>query len=86
VFTLTGEAISWYGKKQDCIALSTMEVEYVACSLATQEAIWLRSFIQDLNLTLKVDDPIELLCDNTVTIQFVKDSKFHRKTKHIKRR
>jgi len=63
-----------------------MEAEYVACSLATQEVIWLRSFLQDLNLTPKVDDPIKLLCDNTAAIQFIKDSKFHLKTKHIKRR
>ena len=63
-----------------------MEAEDVACSIATQEAIWLRSFLQDLNLTPKLDDPIELLCDNTAAIQFAKDLKFHRKAKHIKRR
>jgi len=66
--------------------LSTIETEYVACSIATHEAIWLRGFLQEINLTSKVDDPIELLCDNIAAIQFVKDSKFHRKTKHIKRR
>jgi len=85
VFTLSKGAMSWCNKKQDCIALSTTEAEYVACSIATQEAMWLRSFLQDLNLTLKVDDPIELLCDKTATIQFTRDSKFHRKTKHMKR-
>ena len=26
------------------------------------------------------------MCDNTAAIQFAKDLKFHRKTKHIKRR
>jgi len=26
------------------------------------------------------------MCDNTAAIQFAKDPKFHRKTKHIKRR
>jgi len=43
-----------------------------------------RSFLKDLNLTL--DDPVKLLCDNTTTIQFAKNPKFHLKTKHIKRR
>ena len=43
-------------------------------------------FLQHLNLTPKVDDPIELLCDNIAAIQFTKNPKFHRKTKHIKRR
>jgi len=54
VFTLSGRAISWCSKKQACISLSIMEAEYVACSITTQEAIWLRSFLQDLNLTPKV--------------------------------
>ena len=63
-----------------------LEAEYVACSVATYEAIWLRSFLQDLNLTPKVDDPVELLCDNIAAIQFTKDMKFHWKSKHIKRR
>ena len=62
-----------------------MEAEYAACSLATQEAMWLRSFLQDLNLTPKVDDRVEMLCDNIVAIQFAKDLKLHRKTKHIKK-
>ena len=74
VFNLGRGAISWCSKKQDCIALSTMDVEYVACCLATHEVIWLRSFLQDLNPTPKVDD-----------LKFAKVLKFHRKTKHIKR-
>jgi len=45
-----------------------------------------KEFLLDLRLTPKVDDPVELMCDNTVAIQFAKDPKFHRKTKRIKRR
>jgi len=70
VFTLSGEAISWCSKKQDFIALSKMEAEYVACSIATQEAIRFRSFFEDLKLNPKVDDPVALLCDDTTAIQF----------------
>ena len=85
MFTVSGGAISWCSKKQDCIALSTMEAEYVACCLATQEAIWLRSFLQDIDLTPGINDLVEMFCDNTTTIQFARDPKFHRKTKHLKR-
>jgi len=63
-----------------------MEAEYVACCLATQEAIWLRNFLQDLNLTPRVNDPVEIWCDNTATMQYAKDPKFYMKAKHIKRR
>ena len=34
VFLLNNGAITWTSKKQPCIALSTMEAEYVACSVA----------------------------------------------------
>ncbi|XP_074293025.1 secreted RxLR effector protein 161-like [Silene latifolia] len=85
-FILGGGAISWCSKKQECIALSTMEAEYIAVSLAVQEAMWLRSFLQDLNLTPNVNEPVVMFCDNTAAIQFAQDPKFHRKAKHIKRR
>ena len=63
-----------------------MEAAYVAYSLVMEEAMWCRIFLQDLNLTNRVNDPIEILCDNTVVIQFAKDPKLHPKIKHIKRR
>jgi len=69
VFTLCGGAISWCSKKQDCMVLLTMEAEYVAYYLVTQEAIWLRSFIQDLRLIPRVDDLVELICDDIAAIQ-----------------
>ncbi|XP_028751927.1 uncharacterized protein LOC114711676 [Neltuma alba] len=33
-FLLNNRAISWSNKKQTCVSLSSMEVEYVACSVA----------------------------------------------------
>jgi len=44
-----------------------MEAEYVAYCLAAQEVIWLRSFLQDLNLTPRIDDHVEMMFDNTAT-------------------
>ena len=54
-----------------------MKTEYVVRFLATQEAIWLKSFHQDLNLTPSVDDPVEMLCNDATVIQFAKDLRFH---------
>ena len=42
IFQVGGTAISWKSRKQSCVALSTAEAEYIALSLAAQEAIWLR--------------------------------------------
>ena len=42
-------------------------------------------FFQDLNISPIVDDPIEMLCNNIVGIQFAKNPKSHWRTKHNKR-
>ena len=41
VLNLFGGAISWMGKKQAVVALSTTEVEYMATTHATKDIVWL---------------------------------------------
>ena len=48
LFLMAGGSISWLSKKQPVVALSTSEAEYVALSVATQEAVWLRRLLADL--------------------------------------
>ena len=50
VFILSGGAVSWFNKKLPVVALSTAEAEYVLLISATQEAVWLRRLLQDLNV------------------------------------
>ena len=45
VFTLYGGAVSWKNFKQQTIADSITETEYIATSEATKEAIWIKKFI-----------------------------------------
>ena len=85
-FLLNDCAISSYINKQSCIALSTIEAEYVACFSAIQEAIWLRRFSQDVEVVKIAFEPIEpmtLYCDCMAALAYAKDPKYHRKTKHI---
>jgi len=67
---LVGGAVSWCSKKQDCVALSTIEAKYVACCLAAQEAFWAMSFLQDLNLTLRFGDYVEIWCNSIFDVQY----------------
>ena len=50
VFTMGGRPVSWISKLQQVVALSTMEVEYVATTKASKEIIWLQMFMEDLTL------------------------------------
>ena len=48
VFTLAGGAISWMSKLQETVALSTTEVEYIAASDASKEAISLKGLLDEI--------------------------------------
>ena len=63
LFIFGGAAVSWGSKKQGCVARYTQEVEYVAYSMATTHAVWIRRFLEDLDLNL-VERLIEIYCDN----------------------
>ena len=47
VFMLNGGAVSWRSSKQEVVAQSTTESEYVAASEAAKEAVWMKKFITD---------------------------------------
>ena len=82
-FLLNDCAISWGSKKQNCITLSTMEAEYVACSSAIQKEVWLKRFLQDIGVVKTAFEPVTLYCDSMAAFAYAKDSKYHGKTKHI---
>ena len=81
IFKLYGAPISWLSKKQQTVALSSTEAEYMAASLATQELIWLRNLLQDLSYPQ--DAPTTLYLDNQGSISLSKDATDHARTKHI---
>ena len=60
-----------------------MEVEYAACSVAVQEAVWLRRFFQNIEVVKDASNPITVHCDSMTALAYAKDSKYHGRTKHI---
>lgn len=60
-----------------------MESEFVACTPAVQEAMWLRRFFEDLGVVSHVSDHVTLFCDSTTTLDYTKDPKCHSRTNHI---
>lgn len=81
IFTLGGAAISWTSKKQNVVAISSTEAEFIAGSTAVQEAIYLRTILADLGA--EQYQPTILYQDNLSAIRLEKDANFGQRSKHI---
>jgi hypothetical protein len=72
--------VSWSSKKQNSVALSTAEAEYVAAGACCAQLLWMRQTLSDFCYEYK---KIPLLCDNESAIKLVNNPVQHSKTKHI---
>ena len=77
-----GEGIvSWNSRRQQTVALSTAEAEYMALSARCQEAIFLKTVMEDLEG--EMSKPIVIRVDNQAAIAIAKDQMSTKRTKHI---
>ena len=63
---------------------STCEAEYIAPLEAANEGVWMKGFISNLGVIPSALGPMKIVCDNTGAIVLAKESRFHKKTKHIR--
>ena len=80
VFFINGAALTWRSKKQNTVATSSMESEYIALSSAVKEAMWLMKFNTELNQSYTT---INILEDNQACIKFAYDQTHSERSKHI---
>jgi hypothetical protein len=80
VFLMGNGAVAWASKKQLVVALSSVEAEYISGSLAVQEAIWEKKFLEEIGV--KTEKPL-LYQDNQGAIAFANNPIQHARTKHI---
>lgn len=73
--------VSWRSKKQSTVSRSSAEVEYRSIGSAVSELLWISYLLKDLSITIEL--PITIWCDNKVAIQITKNSIFHECTKHL---
>eukprot|EP00253_Pinus_taeda_P034602 PITA_34602 len=66
-FGLGSVVVSWFSRKQQSVALSSAEAEYMAASLASCEAIWLRKML--FSLFGQPLRPSVIYCDNQSCIK-----------------
>ncbi|GBP83872.1 Retrovirus-related Pol polyprotein from transposon TNT 1-94 [Eumeta japonica] len=62
-----GSAISWRSHKQQTIALSTAEAEYMSISSTAQEALWLQQLHAELGQQQR--NPLVIFSDNQSAIK-----------------
>ncbi|KAL0282179.1 UNVERIFIED_CONTAM: Retrovirus-related Pol polyprotein from transposon RE2 [Sesamum angustifolium] len=72
---------TWASKKQDIVAQSSTEAEYIAAAATSNHAIWLRRILEDMGD--KQEEPTTIYCNNKSAIAITKNPVQHSRTKHI---
>nr|GEV65902.1 copia protein [Tanacetum cinerariifolium] len=77
---LGDKLVSWMSKKQDCIAMSSTEAEYVTLSTSCAQVMWMRTQLKDYGFNY---NEIPLYCDSQSAIAISCNPVQHSRTKHI---
>jgi hypothetical protein len=72
--------VDWRSKKQETVALSSTEAEYMAASDGAAECVWIQRLLMELG---RKDKPLSLMVDNQSAIAIAKNPVHFSKTKHI---
>ncbi|XP_058733169.1 secreted RxLR effector protein 161-like [Vicia villosa] len=69
-FFLGSNLISWFSKKQNCVSLSTAEVEYISAGSSCSLLVWMKQMLTEYNVPQNV---MTLYCDNLSAINISKN-------------
>ena len=84
VFYLGDSPITWCSQKQETVALSSCEAEFMAATEAAKQAIWLQDLYEEI--TDQTRERVVVLVDNKSALALTKNPEFHGRSKHIHRR
>jgi hypothetical protein len=80
VVMMGGAAVSWKSKRQDSVALSSTEAEYMASTQACKEVIWGKDFLSELSFE---QGTVQMYTDNQSSIKVMRNPVGHSRMKHI---
>ena len=63
-----------------------MEAEYIAANDVAKEAVWMKKFLEELEIIPTIHDPVPLYYDNTGAIALAKEPCSHQRSRHILRK
>jgi hypothetical protein len=81
VTIMAGGPTFWMSKRQDVVALSTTEAEYIALAKGAQQARWTHHFLSEIGHPEPL--PSQLRANNRGSIVISENPKFHSRVKHI---
>jgi len=81
VFLIAGSPVTWSSKQQPMVALSMVEVEYVAMSRCTQQMVWMQSWLDEV--AIERVRPGLIKGDSRGAVALTKNTKNYAKVKHI---
>ncbi|GKE84733.1 hypothetical protein Tco_1558475 [Tanacetum coccineum] len=86
VFVLKGGAVDWKSSKQSTTGMSATEAEYIAASKAAMKVVWIRKLISRLGIVPIINEPIKMLCDNSITLLIANEPGAPKGVRHYHRR
>lgn len=81
VFRVFGGTTAWLTRKQQTVALSSTEAEFVALCTAACEGIWIRRLLEDLGVV--IEGPVKYFEDNQSCIKVTEEPRDSRRLKHV---
>jgi hypothetical protein len=81
-FTFVGEnLVTWKSKKQNVVALSSVEAEFKGMSKGLCEILWIKGLLKKLGYPLETE--IKIYCDNKAEIIIANNQVQRDRTKHV---
>lgn len=84
MFYLNDCLITWCSQKQETVALSSCEAEFMAATEAAKQAIWLQELLAEI--VERPSERVMIRIDNKSAIALTKNPVFHGRSKHIHKR
>lgn len=78
---MSGAAITWRSQRQETVAQSSTEAEYLALSSTVNEIKWVTQFINEISNS--ITDAVTVYCDNQSAIKLGLVEAYRERTKHI---